>query len=149
MDSLKKSQEENNLEINLKSLEVPIEKYPQAESKNMFESFHIIGYDDLYYQEKIVKEAVKERKKLNKIILNVIKNKNKKINMKQDINILKEFRCRNSPTIIKSITSDFNGPILNGNQIIENVFPIPPLILIEIEDNEKKRLYHLRKSLIL
>ena len=55
--------ESNDLDVDLKSLEVTIEKFPMAESKNMFESFLIIGYDDLYYQGKIVKEAVKEGKK--------------------------------------------------------------------------------------
>ena len=77
---------------------------------------------------------------LKKINSNLIKNKKSKKNIKkQDEDIFIEFRCRNLPTIINSITSDFNGPILNGNRIIENVFPIPPLILIEIEDNEKKK----------
>ena len=45
---LQEKNEEFN--IDLESLEVPIEKCPMAESKNMFESFLIIGYDDLYYQ---------------------------------------------------------------------------------------------------
>jgi len=58
MDSAKTpkiNKEEFN--VDLKSLEVQIEKYPMAESKNMFESFFIIGYDDLYYQEKIIKKT--------------------------------------------------------------------------------------------
>ena len=42
MDYSKKLKEENNLEVDLNLLEVAIEKYPQAESKNMFECFLII-----------------------------------------------------------------------------------------------------------
>ena len=127
--------ESNDLEVDLKSLEVTIEKFPMAESKNMFESFLIIGYDDLYYQEKIVKEAVKEgKKKQNLNMSNIIKDKKK-----QDEYFFIEFHCRNLPTILNSITSDFNGPILAGNQIIENVFPIPPSILIEIEEKENNK----------
>ena len=44
--------------VDLKDLKVEIEKHPMAESKNMFESFLLIGYDDLYYQEKIIPYAI-------------------------------------------------------------------------------------------
>ena len=114
--------------VDLDSLKVPIEKYPMAESKNMFENFLIIGYDDLYFQEKIVKQALETR------------NKMENLNVKEKKNIDKmqfsKFYCRNLPTILSSITSDFKGPILNGNQIIENVFPIPPEILLELEGKD-------------
>ena len=117
------NQEQKDIKIDLKDLEVPIEKYPMAESKNMFESFLIIGYDDIYFQEKIVKAASQIHETIN------LKEKKKA----EDIQF-KKLYCRNLPTILNSITSDFTGPILNGNQIIENVFPIPPLILIDVED---------------
>ena len=135
MDSAKTpkiNKEEFN--VDLKSLEVQIEKYPMAESKNMFESFFIIGYDDLYYQEKIIKKTSM-----------LINDKKEELNSKEKKNsekIFSKFYCRNLPTILSSITSDFTGPILNGNQIIENVFPIPPAILYDFEGkeipNEKK-----------
>ena len=94
-----------------------------AESKNMFESFLIIGYDELYYQEKIINSALK--------LYNETKN-----SKENDKMTLPTFYCRNLPTILSSITSDFSGPILNGNKIIENVFPIPPEILLEIDKQE-------------
>ena len=129
METQKPSQEKNKeFNIDLKSLEVPIEKYPMAESKNMFESFLIIGYDDLYYQEKILKLIMK-------MDFNSIEAKDKKL--KEEIQYYK-VHCRNLPTILNSITSDFSGPILNGNKIIENVFPIPPDILVEIENKENE-----------
>ena len=129
METQTPSQEKKkDFNIDLKSLEVPIEKYPMAESKNMFESFLIIGYDDLYYQEKILKLVMK-------MDFNSIEVKDKKL--KEEIQYYK-VHCRNLPTILNSITSDFSGPILNGNKIIENVFPIPPDILVEIENKENE-----------
>ena len=129
METQTPSQEKKKeFNIDLKSLEVPIEKYPMAESKNMFESFLIIGYDDLYYQEKILKLVMK-------MDFNSIEVKDKKL--KEEIQYYK-VHCRNLPTILNSITSDFSGPILNGNKIIENVFPIPPDILVEIENKENE-----------
>ena len=129
METQTPSQEKKKeFNIDLKSLEVPIEKYPMAESKNMFESFLIIGYDDLYYQEKILKLVMK-------MDFNSIEVKDKKL--REEIQYYK-VHCRNLPTILNSITSDFSGPILNGNKIIENVFPIPPDILVEIENKENE-----------
>ena len=138
MDSSKTTQiKKEEFKVDLKSLEVQIEKYPMAESKNMFESFFIIGYDDLYYQEKIINLALKFHN-----------DKKEELNLKEKKNsekIFNKFCCRNLPTILSSITSDFTGPILNGNQIIENVFPIPPTILLDFEGteipNEKKNNY--------
>ena len=121
------SQESKEFKVDLKSLEFEIEKYPMAESKNMFESFLILGYDDLYYQEKIIKGV-------NEMCSQ--KNDNNSKEKKQEE--FKKIFCRNLPTILSSITSDFSGPILNGNQIIQNVFPIPPLIYIDDEDNKEK-----------
>ena len=122
-------QEQKEFKVDLKSLEVEIEKYPMAESKNMFENFLIIGYDDLYYQEKIIKGAIEVCQQKNEMY-----SKDKK---KQED--FKKLSCRNLPTILNSITSDFSGPILNGNQIIENVFPIPPYIYIDDEDNKDNK----------
>ena len=126
--NLKSTQnKEEEFTVDLKSLEVQIEKYPMAESKNMFESFLIIGYDDLYFQEKIGNKALKLRNEIENL-----NTKEKKIEKMQ----FNKFYCRNLPTILSSITSDFTGPILNGKQIIENVFPIPPVIFLELEGKD-------------
>ena len=50
-----KSQNED-LGIDLKDLEVKIEKYPLAESPNLIENFLILGYEESYIQEIILKK---------------------------------------------------------------------------------------------
>ena len=45
----------HNLRVELKDLEVKIEKYPMAESPNLIENFLILGYEDTYFQEVILK----------------------------------------------------------------------------------------------
>lgn len=45
----------NNLRVDLKDLEVKIEKYPMAESPNLIENFLILGYEDTYCQEVLIK----------------------------------------------------------------------------------------------
>jgi len=113
----------NNFSIDLKDLEVKIEKYPMAESPNLLENFLIIGYEDLYFDEVILK---------NLPPLN-INQENEKLDMKTRKNsdmklCYKEYKCRNLPTILGSISSNFSGGIFDGNQIIEKVFPIPPSV---------------------
>ena len=124
MSKPKPSKEKKEFNVDLKSLEIPIEKYPMAESKNMFESFLIIGYDEPYYQENIIDPVLKLYNETAK---------NLKENEKMTF---PKFYCRNLPTLLSSISSDFTGPMLNGNQIIEKVFPIPPPILLEIDNSE-------------
>ena len=114
---------QKEFKVGLKDLKVEIEKYPMAESKNMFEAFLLLGYDDLYYQEKI-------QTLLSKIEFNKEKKKN-------DENNFHIIRCRNLPTILNTITSDFTGPILTGDQIISEVFPIPPKSFCDISDNKE------------
>ena len=48
MNSSKINENKKEEKFNLNDLKVTVEKYPLAESKNMFESFFIIGYDDIY-----------------------------------------------------------------------------------------------------
>ena len=93
----------------------------------MFESFHIIGYDELYFKEKIMKEVSK-----------LYNDKENEYLYARDIEIiqLNKFCCRNLPILLSSIISDFAGPILNGNKIIENIFPIPPEIIIGPEGED-------------
>ena len=119
MDSSNSIEENKEFNVDLKSLEVPLEKYPMAESKNMFENFLIIGYDELYFQEKILNVALNLRN--NQSENNKTPSKNKKNSEKSN-----KFCCRNLPIILSSITSDFEGMVLNGDLIIKNVFPIPP-----------------------
>ena len=132
MDISIKSQGEKEVKFDLESLKVEIEKYPMAESKNMFESFLILGYDDIFFQEKILKSALKLAK--NHLKKNIIEVEDI-INLEKDISI--KFYYRNLPTILNIITSDFSGPILDQKKIIENVFPIPPKIVVSNVGKDK------------
>ena len=125
MDISIKSQGEKEVKFDLESLKVEIEKYPMAESKNMFESFLILGYDDIFFQEKILKSALKLAKNHLKKNIREVEDI---INLEKDISI--KFYYRNLPTILNIITSDFSGTILDQKKIIENVFPVPPEIVV-------------------
>ena len=111
-----------NLGINLEDLKVEIEKYPMAESPRLIENFLIIGYEDIYFQEVILKN-----------ILPLYNNpESEKIEIKRkgsDTKIyFREYKPRNLPSILGSISSEFNGGIFYGDQIIEKVFPVPPQV---------------------
>ena len=111
-----------DLGVNLEDLKVEIEKYPMAESPRLLENFLIIGYEDIYFQEVILKNIQQANNNPE----------NEKPEMKRkgsDTKIyFREYKPRNLPTILGSISSDFSGGIFDGNQIIEKVFPIPPQV---------------------
>ena len=114
----------DNLRVELKDLEVKIEKYPMAESPNLIENFLILGYEDTYYQEVILK---------NISTANLVQEcERPDIKMRKGSESskfsCKEYKCRSFPTILGSISSNFSGGIFDGNQIIEKVFPIPPSV---------------------
>ena len=115
--------------INLEDLEVKIEKYPMAESPRLLENFLIIGYEDIYFQEVILKN-------LQPINNNPeIERPESKRKGSDNKIYLKEYKPRNLPTILGSISSDFTGGIFDGNQIIEKVYPIPPQIYYGYYEN--------------
>ena len=116
------------MNVKKKIKELQIEKYPMAESPNLIEYFLIMGYEELYIQEKIFKSF--NQKML--LELEEEKEKNKKSN--PDSRIFKEFYCRHLPTILSSIGSNFSEPI-NSDLLIKNVFPLPPSIFYTINDN--------------
>jgi len=113
----------NSQTFDLKDLEVKIEKYPMAESPNLLEIFLIVGYEETYFQEIILQnlQSVNINQEMEKIDSKMKKGSDNKF-------IYKEYKCRNLPTILGSITSNYEGGIFDGNQIIEKVFPIPPSI---------------------
>ena len=98
--------------------ELKIEKYPMASSTHFIEYFLIMGYEELYIKEKIIKNINQ------KIESEQLDNKN------VNTNIIKEFTCRNLPTILFSMNSNFSEPMANEKFLIQYVFPIPPTIFI-------------------
>jgi hypothetical protein len=111
-----------DLGVNLEDLKVEIEKYPMAESPRLLENFLIIGYEDIYFQEVILKNIQQAN--------NNPENEKPEIKRKgSDTKIyFREYKPRNLPTILGSISSDFSEGIFDGNQIIEKVFPTPPQV---------------------
>jgi hypothetical protein len=111
-----------DLGVNLEDLKVEIEKYPMAESPHLLENFLIIGYEDIYFQEVILKNIQQAN--------NNPENEKPEIKRKgSDTKIyFREYKPRNLPTILGSISSDFSEGIFDGNQIIEKVFPTPPQV---------------------
>ena len=120
---------------NIKIEELKIEKYPMAKSSHLIEFFLIMGYEESYIQEIIIKkidtkiESEQNEKRNNKSNLD----KNEKID--KETNLIHEFKCRHLPTIISSIGSNFPESIEDGNSMINKVFPIPPTIYYTSEDN--------------
>ena len=111
----------DNQGLKLTDLEVKIEKYPMADSPNLLENFMIIGYEEIYFQEIILKNLTTINQEIEKIEVKTKKSSDIKL-------YYKEYKCRNLPTILGSISSSFTGGIFDGNEIIEKVFPFPPCV---------------------
>ena len=113
---------------NSKIQELQIEKYPMAESPHLIEYFLIMGYEESYIQEKIIKNFN------NKMVLELEEEEQKNRKINPESKIFNEYKCRNLPTILSSIGSNFAKPIPT-QLLIGNVFPIPPSILYTTTDN--------------
>ena len=105
--------------------ELQIEKYPMAESPNLFEYFLIMGYEESYIQEKIIENF--DPKIIDKF--KEIKSKDK------NVELFDEQKCRNLPTILFSVGSNFAYPMEDEVNIIRKVFPIPPSVFYTSIDN--------------
>ena len=113
---------------NSKIQELQIEKYPMAESPHLIEYFLIMGYEESYIQEKIIKNFN------NKMVLELEEEEQKNRKINPESKIFNEYKCRNLPTILSSIGSNFAKPIPT-ELLIGNVFPIPPSVLYTTTDN--------------
>ena len=70
-----------------------MEKNPMASSPNLIEYFLIMGYEESYIQEKIIKNfSIQTQTELE-----LAEQKNKKLN--PESKILNEYKCRNLPSI--------------------------------------------------
>ena len=106
-----------------------MEKNPMASSPNLIEYFLIMGYEESYIQEKIIKNfSIQTQTELE-----LAEQKNKKLN--PESKILNEYKCRNLPSILFSLGSNFSEPLESEDDLIKDVFPVPPSVLYSIIDN--------------
>ena len=97
------------LKKELKDLEVKIEQYPLAESPRLIEEFLIMGYTDQIKQENYYK-----------------------------LNFLKVFTIYHLPTLLSSIASNSNYTLIDTQNIITYVYPIPPKIYYCNPENKEE-----------
>ena len=114
---------------NQKEGEILMEKNPMAISPNLIEYFLIMGYEESYIQEKIIKNFNAQ----TKADLELAEQKTKKLN--PESKILNEYKCRNLPSILFSLGSNFSESLEDGQSLIKDVFPVPPSVLYSIIDN--------------
>ena len=113
-----------------------LETYPNAESTNLIEYFLIVGYEESYIQEKIINKIIFNPNVLTE--LEEQEKKNKKIS--QESKVFNEYKFRDLPTILSSISTNFPKPMIPEKLIIKNVFPIPPSVFYMEVDNFKHEL---------
>ncbi len=83
---------------NIKSFQAPLKKYPLSNSIHLIDYFLIIGYEDTYIKEKIIKDIqIKDFPSANTNI----------------------YKSNNFPTILSSINSDYEGEIIDDERIIK------------------------------
>ena len=99
-----------------------------AESPHLIEYFLIMGFEELYIQEKIIKNFNQN------MIIKLEEEEQKQKKRNPESQVFNEYKCRHLPTILSSIGSNFTVPI-STDLLIKNVFPIPPSIYYTTIDN--------------
>ena len=79
-------------------------KFPSSSSIHLIDYFLIIGYEDIYIQEKIIKEIQTKE----------ISSSNTKTNI---------LKIKDYPSVLSSIGSDYEGHLLDDEDIIKSIFP--------------------------
>ena len=115
--------------------EILMEKNPMASSPNLIEYFLIMGYEESYIQEKIIKHFSSK----TKLDLELADEKNKQQN--PESKILNEEKCRNLPSILFSLGSNFSDPLEGEDDLIKDVFPVPPSVFYSIIEKENNLIY--------
>ena len=115
------------MDVKLKNLEIDIEKYPLADSPNLIDSFLILGYDEIFYQKKLLPMLSQEIMNFEKDLADPNNSKNRQK--------IRSYKLRNIPTILGIINSDYSGGMIDTNKLIEKAFPIPPSVLVGTMDS--------------
>ena len=94
-----------NDDLEFKYLQTSLKKYSSSNSIHLIDYFLIVGYEDIYIQEKIIKE---------------IQSKDISFSPNTKTNI---YKAKDYPTVLSSISSDYEGEIIDDEEIIKNIFP--------------------------
>jgi hypothetical protein len=97
-----------------KDLQISIKKYPSISSTHLIDYFLIIGYEEIYIEQKLLKLIQKN------------------INDNKSSSSSNKYKLNDYPTILSSVSSDFEDEIMDEEEIIKYIFPEPPTILYSV-----------------
>ena len=110
--------------------DIDIKKFPYlGYSPNLIEYFLIIGYDSSFIQKDIlpgIDTQVKEQS-----------DKSFDSQSTSDAKVFSEYKIKQYPTVLSSISSNYNKEMLDNDMIIHLSFPDPPKIYYNAQDNNK------------
>lgn len=111
--------------------DVELKKYPYLGfSPNLLEYFLIIGYDSTVVQKEII-PGIEEVSK------NKIEKSFNEIMQSSEPKVFSEYKSSQIPTILNSISSDYDQEMLANDIIINLSFPDPPSIYYSSMDNNQ------------
>ena len=96
-----------------KEFQASLRKYPSSKSIHLIDYFLIIGYEETFIQEKIIKSIQN---------IDFTTNNNK-------------YKCEEYPTVLSSVNSDYAGDMMDEEDIIKYIFPESPNIPYSKGDN--------------
>jgi len=102
------SKNENEMSDEKEDFQIQIKKYPYSSSVHLIDYFLVIGYEELFIQNNIVKNI-----------------------QNQDFsnNNINKYKCEEYPTILSSINSDNKEEMLDDEDIVKYIYPEQPYIL--------------------
>ena len=107
--------------------ELNVKKFPYlGYSPNLIEYFLIIGYETSFIQNEIIK-GIEEQEK----------DKQLPPPSQNDVKVFREYKCETQPTILNSISSNYNNEMLENDMIINLCFPSPPNIYYSSSENKQ------------
>lgn len=107
--------------------DIDIKKFPYlGYSPNLIEYFLILGYDSSFIQKDILPGIDNQVKEQNEQSLDSQGSENK---------VFSEYKIKQYPTVLSSISSNYNKEMLDNDMIIHLSFPDPPKIYYNAQDN--------------
>ena len=102
------AKDDNEVSDAKEDFQIKIKKFPSSSSVHLIDYFLVIGYEELFIQNNIVKNI-----------------------QNQDFcnNNINKYKCEEYPTILSSINSDNKEEMLDDEDIVKYIFPEQPYIL--------------------